>query len=82
MQLVETVNDCIARYDQKIEELVQKKYGHTTLLRQVKEGEACPITSLAYVLTLEDPQRFASSREVGPSGAGAEAGARGTVNPS
>jgi transposase len=25
-----------------------------------------PITSLAYVLTLEDPQRFASSREVGP----------------
>jgi transposase len=25
-----------------------------------------PITSLAYVLTLEDPQRFSSSREVGP----------------
>jgi hypothetical protein len=23
-----------------------------------------PITSLAYVLTLEDPQRFSSSREV------------------
>ena len=26
VQLVETVNDCIARYDQKIEELGQKKY--------------------------------------------------------
>jgi len=25
-----------------------------------------PITSLAHVLTLEDPQRFSSSREVGP----------------
>jgi transposase len=47
-----------------IEELGGKKYGHTTLLRQVKG--VGPITSLAYVLTLEDPQRFASSREVGP----------------
>ena len=64
VQLVETVNDCIARYDQKIEELGRKKYGHTTLLRQVKG--VGPITSLAYVLTLEDPQRFSSSREVGP----------------
>ena len=65
VQLVETVNECIARYDQKIEELGRKKYGHTTLLRQVK-GVGPIITSLAYVLTLEDPQRFASSREVGP----------------
>ena len=64
VQLTETVNDCIARYDQKIEELDRKKYGHTTLLRQVKG--VGPITSLAYVLTLEDPQRFSSSREVGP----------------
>ena len=64
VQLTETVNDCIARYDQKIVELGQKKYGHTTLLRQVKG--VGPITSLAYVLTLEDPQRFSSSREVGP----------------
>jgi transposase len=64
VQLTETVNDCIARYDQKIEELGQKKYGHTTLLRQVKG--VGPITSLAYVLTLEDPQRFSSSREFGP----------------
>ena len=64
VQLVETVKDCIARYDQKIEELVREKYGHTTLLRQVKG--VGPITSLAYVLTLEDPQRFSSSREVGP----------------
>ena len=64
VQLVKTVNECIERYDQKIEELGRKKYGHTTLLRQVKG--VGPITSLAYVLTLEDPQRFASSREVGP----------------
>jgi transposase len=62
VQLVETVNECIERYDERIEELGRKKYGHTTLLRQVKG--VGPITSLAYVLTLEDPQRFASSREV------------------
>jgi transposase len=64
VQLVETVNECIERYDERIEELGRKKYGHTTLLRPVKG--VGPITSLAYVLTLEDPQRFASSREVGP----------------
>src|SRR6201998_4541933 len=64
VQWTETGNDCIARYDQKMEELGEKKYGHTTLLRQVKG--VGPITSLAYVLTLEDPQRFSSSREVGP----------------
>ena len=64
VELVERVNDCISKYDQKIEELGREKYGHTTMLRQVKG--VGPITSLAYVLTLEDPQRFASSREVGP----------------
>jgi transposase len=64
VQLVETVKDCIARYDQTIEQLGREKYGHTTLLRQVKG--VGPITSLAYVLTLEDAQRFSSSREVGP----------------
>jgi hypothetical protein len=45
VQLVERVNDCIARYDQKMEELGREKYGHTTLLRQVKG--VGPITSLA-----------------------------------
>jgi transposase len=64
VELVETVNDCIAKYDQKIEELGREKYGHTTMLRQVKG--VGPITSLAYVLTLEDPHRFSSSRDVGP----------------
>ncbi len=44
---METVNDCIAKYDQKIEELGREKYGHTTMLRQVKG--VGPITSLAYV---------------------------------
>ena len=41
-----------------------EKYGHTKLLRQVKG--VGPITALAYVLTLENPEHFAKSREVGP----------------
>src|SRR5215469_15681559 len=38
-------------HDRRIEELASEKYGHTKLLRQVKG--VGPITSLAYVLTLE-----------------------------
>ena len=37
VQLVETGNECITRYDQRIEELGRKKYGHTTLLRQADQ---------------------------------------------
>ena len=54
----------IKEYDKKIEELGREKYGHTTLLRQVKG--VGPITALAYVLTLENPQRLVKSRDVGP----------------
>jgi transposase len=51
-------------YDRRIEELASEKYGHTKLLRQVKGIGS--ITSLAYVLTLEKPERFPKSRDVGP----------------
>jgi len=58
------VSDCIKECDEKIEKLASEKYGHTALLRQVKG--VGPITALAYVLTLENPQRFVKSRDVGP----------------
>ncbi len=41
-----------------------EKYGHTTAA--VFESELCTKGEGCDVLTLEDPQRFASSREVGP----------------
>jgi transposase len=44
--------------------MASEKYGHTKLLRQVKG--VGPITSLAYVLTVENPERFPQSRDVGP----------------
>jgi transposase len=64
VQLADVLSDCIKGYDQRIEELVSEKYGHTKLLRQVKG--VGPITALAYVLTLENPERFPKSRDVGP----------------
>ena len=64
VQLVAALSDSIQGYDEKIEKLGSDKYGHTALVRQVTG--VGPITALAYVLTLEDPQRFAKSRDVGP----------------
>jgi transposase len=64
VRLADALSDCIQSYDQKIEELGSEKYGHTKLLRQVKG--VGPITALAYVLTLENPELFAKSRDVGP----------------
>ena len=64
VRLVETLNGCIEVYDERIEKLATEKYAHTELLQQVKGVGA--LTSLAYVLTLEDPGRFAKSRDVGP----------------
>ena len=64
VQLADALSACIQSYDQKIAELGSEKYGHTKLLRQVKG--VGPITALAYVLTLENPEHFAKSRDVGP----------------
>jgi transposase len=64
VKLVETLGTCIKAYDETIEKLGSEKYPHTKLLRQVKG--VGPITALAYVLTLENPERFAKSRDVGP----------------
>jgi transposase len=64
VRMTAALSDSIQGYDEKIERLGREKYGHTTLLRQVKG--VGPIRALAYVLTLENPERFAKSRDVGP----------------
>lgn len=61
-QLVETLGEVIRGYDQQIErEAAQEPT--TALLRQV-HGVG-PITALTYVATIDDPHRFARSRQVG-----------------
>ena len=64
VRLVETLSGSIEDYDERIETLAAEKYPQTAQLQQVKG--VGPLTSLAYVLTLENPHRFAKSREVGP----------------
>jgi transposase len=64
VRLVEMLSRSIEDYDQRIETLAAEKYPQTERLRQVKGVGA--LTSLAYVLTLESPERFAQSRDVGP----------------
>jgi transposase len=54
----------IQKMDRQVEAMAEKQYPETTLLRQVKGVGA--VTSLAYLLTLEKPERFEKSRDVGP----------------
>src|SRR5262249_32808878 len=56
VRFAEALSDCIKVYDERIEKLGREKYEHTELLRQVKG--VGPLSSLAYVLTLENPDRF------------------------
>lgn len=65
--LVETIEHLtmkISTYEREIEALCERVYPETQLLRQVKG--VGPISALCFVLTLEDPGRFKSSRHVGP----------------
>ena len=61
--VIELLDAKIAAIDKAIEDLCQDVYPETELLRQV--SGVGPITSLTYVLTLEDPGHFATSRRVG-----------------
>jgi transposase len=54
----------IKNFDSKVKKMGDKKYPETALLQQVKGVGA--LTSLAFVLTLENPERFSKSRDVGP----------------
>src|ERR1043166_2781442 len=60
---VESVSKRIQEYDEQIENIAKSRYPETELLQQV-HGVGI-LTSLTYVLTVEDPQRFRRSREVG-----------------
>ena len=53
----------IRAHDRQIERVAKERYPESMRLRQVKG--VGPVTSLAFVLTLEDPSRFPKSREVG-----------------
>jgi transposase len=64
LDTIQELTDRIRAMDRKIDELCAKQYPETQILRQV-HGVG-PLVSLAYVLTLESPDRFRRSRDVGP----------------
>jgi transposase len=63
LDVVETLDGQIAALDREVERLGRESYPESELLRQAPG--VGPVTALTYVLTLEDPSRFASSRRVG-----------------
>lgn len=66
LPLVIQIGEMTARirtYDAGVNRMIKQKYSETECLQQV--GGVGPITSLTYILTLEKPERFAKSRDVG-----------------
>jgi transposase len=60
---IESLNEPIKEYDERMEKIAKESYPQVARLKQVK-GVGTQI-ALTYVLTLEDPYRFPKSREVG-----------------
>jgi transposase len=60
---IESLNERIKEYDERMEKIAKESYPQVALLKQVK-GVGTQI-ALTYVLTIEDPYRFPKSREVG-----------------
>jgi transposase len=60
---IESLNERIQEYDERMEKIAKEVYPEVSLLKQVK-GVGTQI-ALTYVLTIEDPYRFPKSREVG-----------------
>ncbi len=63
LETISSLTQRIREYDRQLEMICQEHYPQTDLLRQV-EGVGT-LTALTFVLTLEDPYRFARSRTVG-----------------
>lgn len=64
--LLETIGELTERireYELKLDEIARERYPQTEVLRQV--GGVGALTSLTFVLVLEDPSRFIKSRAVG-----------------
>lgn len=64
MKSIEELTGRIRHYDRLLEQLSKEKYPETLGLRAIRG--VGPVTSLAFVLTLEESSRFPKSRAVGP----------------
>ena len=64
LRVIKTLTNKIRRCEKRISIMVQNKYAEVARLRQVN-GVGI-VTATTFVLTLEDPRRFKTSRSVGP----------------
>jgi transposase len=62
---IESLNERIAEYDRRIEQIAKEVHPEVARLKQVKGVGT--LIALSYVLTLDDPQRFRRSRDAGCS---------------
>ncbi len=60
---LESLSERIREYNERIEKLAQESYPQVALLKQIKGVGT--LIALTFLLTLEDPQRFSKSRDVG-----------------
>jgi transposase len=65
LDTIASLTQQIKSYDHRAEALCSEDYPETKLLRRISGVGA--ITALAYILTLENPDRFHKSRDVGPA---------------
>src|SRR6202451_1648768 len=63
LRAIESLSQQILDYNKRIEQMAGDRYPEVARLQQVKGVGT--LIALAYVLTLEDPQRFTKSREAG-----------------
>jgi len=63
IEVIEQLTTRIRGFDRAVEKLAEDRYPDTAALTQV--GGVGSLTALAYILTLEDEQRFRRSRSVG-----------------
>ncbi len=64
MEVLASLAEAIRKYDREIARLCKEEFPETAALMAV--NGVGPITSLAFVATIEDPSRFEKSRDVGP----------------
>ena len=63
LEVITSLSERIAQLDERIEHLCSERYPVTQLLRQIKG--VGPVVALSFVLTIDDPKRFRSARDVG-----------------
>lgn len=63
LAVLESINFSIAKLDEKILRLASEKYSQAEKLRQIPG--VGPVTSLAFVLAIEDPSRITKTRDIG-----------------